>query len=474
MADLCIIYAREDRKKVELLDQLFRKEGWTVWWDKHMRDGSLTDQIQQEINDPKCVLLVWSRKAVNKIWVRDEARYTLEIKRILIPVRLDSCVIPVPFGELQTFELIGWRGGDSARFRNVVTVIRRHITAIPTVWDGKRSGEISLRGKQLLLPAFFRSVSSYETQLRPDAAMKLLELLKTEAVLLSAYDLVHSTRASALAASAKRLGKSGSVVMMDSGNYEAYRKQDKKWTRTKFARSLSTKCFDYVFCFDNLRPPRSLKTVVSDVIKRTLADRELAETESVIPIVHLPFEKNGKFRTSMASDIFAEISGRLRTGFIAIPERELGGGLIEKAKVVCSIRKALNGLGRYQPIHLLGTGNPLSVAVFTAAGADSFDGLEWCRTAADYDTAHLFHFHQYDFFRDQTRRAENNLVRLAGENESISFDAKVGLHNLEFFRVWINDLQKHVHGGTLDTLLRPLIPGPFVSELRRAFLEQNA
>jgi hypothetical protein len=36
-------------------------------------------------------------------------------------------------------------------------------------------------------------------------------------------------------------------------------------------------------------------------------------------------------------------------------------------------------------------GNPWSIAVLTAAGADSFDGLEWCRVTVDRRTAQLHH-----------------------------------------------------------------------------------
>jgi len=84
--------------------------------------------------------------------------------------------------------------------------------------------------------------------------------------------------------------------------------------------------------------------------------------------------------------------------FIAVPERELGEGICKKADTVIKIREKLNTIGRYQPIHILGTGNPLSILILAAAGADLFDGLEWCRTVADRDTGFLFHHQQFEFF----------------------------------------------------------------------------
>jgi len=55
---------------------------------------------------------------------------------------------------------------------------------------------------------------------------------------------------------------------------------------------------------------------------------------------------------------------------------------------VAAIRSALDLSNRSVALHLLGTGNPLSIALFTWAGADSFDAdyggiaLQFTRNAA--------------------------------------------------------------------------------------------
>jgi queuine/archaeosine tRNA-ribosyltransferase len=144
----------------------------------------------------------------------------------------------------------------------------------------------------------------------------------------------------------------------------------------------------------------------------------------------------------MAPELFARVSQALRTDFIAIPERELGSGITNRVKTVRAIRTGLNELGHYQAIHLLGTGNPLSVAIFAAAGADSFDGLEWCRTVADHESATLFHF------------------------PGLSYNAKVAFHNLEFFRFWTVDVQRHTAADNLASVLRAFLPRPFFSKLQ--------
>jgi queuine/archaeosine tRNA-ribosyltransferase len=128
-----------------------------------------------------------------------------------------------------------------------------------------------------------------------------------------------------------------------------------------------------------------------------------------------------------------------RTGAIAIavPERRLGSGVFERVRTVVEIRKALNAMGRYTPLHLLGTGNPISIALYAVGGADSFDGLEWCKTVVDFDTAQLFHLSQADFFKRQTQWGESDL----------SFSLRTLAHNLEFFSDWMARLRTGIADG---------------------------
>ena len=62
-----------------------------------------------------------------------------------------------------------------------------------------------------------------------------------------------------------------------------------------------------------------------------------------------------------------------------------------RAKTIIKIRKTLAPKKQYYPLHLLGTGNPLSILIYSICGADSFDGLEWCQTTVDYNTGLLYH-----------------------------------------------------------------------------------
>lgn len=471
MTDVCIIYAREDKSLVSHLDKLLRDTGREVWWDEYLHEGQFPRQIEEQLTNAGCVIVVWSNSSRDKDWVRDEARYARDNHRPVIQLMLDKIIIPVGHGQNETIALLNWTGSPKhAGFNRLVHKVNQILGVPKLKWDGRRPGALTFGGKSLALPCFFRSVSSYETQLRPDAATKALELMNTESVLASAYDLTSKKDSKRITAALRRMRRKGSVILLDSGNYESYRKSDKRWNVKRFHNVIRSDCFDFAFCYDNLKPPASVTRNVSDVARRVHRDQRASRHGRILPIVHIPV-RNGEFNTAVAPNLFVGLAQALRPAVIAVPERELGSGVIEKARVIWKIRKRLNELGYYQPIHLLGTGNPLSLAIFAAAGADSFDGLEWCRTTTDFESALLYHFQQYDFFQNQTRSAETPLVRLAADATEVSYNARVAFHNLEFFRVWIRDIQKHLAQGRIDRLLITLLPKGVFQELQRTLPE---
>jgi queuine/archaeosine tRNA-ribosyltransferase len=140
---------------------------------------------------------------------------------------------------------------------------------------------------------------------------------------------------------------------------------------------------------------------------------------------------------------------------IAVAERRLGDGILQRFDTVNAIRGNLNSLGRYVALHLLGTGNPISIATYTAAGADSFDGLEWCQTVVDHDSGLLYHLSQAEFFATQTAWADAGL----------SFQARTLAHNLEFFAGWMNRLREAVHQGRISEFCRLHFPSKVYSHV---------
>jgi queuine/archaeosine tRNA-ribosyltransferase len=224
---------------------------------------------------------------------------------------------------------------------------------------------------------------------------------------------------------------------------------------------------DWAFCYDEFNPPAKLSSMIRAVVRAVERDSHHT-SKPVLPIVHAPQTKNGGYNTENVPAAMRQIAVELKPPLIAIPERELGSGIIERAKAVNAIRRELNELGYYQPIHILGTGNPLSIAILTAVGADSFDGLEWCRVAADAATCRLHHFQQYDFFSYQTALASSAIVRDAFQSDRINYAGKVVFHNLDFFKNFIDDLRAAVTDNRATRFLSERLPKGSMEQLEQA------
>ena len=302
-----------------------------------------------------------------------------------------------------------------------------------------RRREVGVSGKAVALPSFFPSVSSVKTRLAPVECVDLLALSRRPRFLVSAYDVAHCTRGERyrMDAALLRAQECGSVILMDSGNYESYWKADQTWDARRFHQIAESAAYDICFCYDNQSPPcGSARAIADDVIARVLDDQRYA-VGTVAPIVH--------GQAQLLPEAVGLVAEELCPIIVAVPERELGEGIVERMRTVRRIRKSLDRGGRWVALHLLGTGTPLSMVVYGLAGADMYDGLEWCRTVVDHNSGSLHHFHHWDLFREQT---------VWGQEQSLPYVQSTLMHNLWFYEEFERDLQEAVNKVELERMLR--------------------
>jgi len=458
LADICILYAREDRNQAKSLHDTLAN-AYSVWWDDDLRVGDWRSEVETQISQARCVIPLWSSASRQSATVIDEVSFAKSRKIHLLPVKLEKVGAPLEFGSLHTVDLSGWDGdpGDDRYqelHRNLSSVLGNRTVAQSRLCEWK------IGGKSGELPLFFFSISSFETALTPEAAAQAVALCSPKAALHSAYDVIKAKNGARSAALAylERFRSNGGVVALDSGNYEATRKRDRRWKADTFHEALSLASYDFAFCFDDVLTDGDAPEIAEAVCKAV--ERDLRFTsQPVIPIVHAPVDRpTGRVNSVLLPRIMQDVCRQLHPQLIAVPERELGDGLFTRAKAVHQIRQSLDDLGFYQPLHLLGTGNPLSIAVFASVGADSFDGLEWCRTAIDANTGRLHHLQQYDLFSWQTEYATSPIVRESVAQKSLAYPAKVVFHNLDGFSTWMTELREHARARKIDRFLAAKLP----------------
>ena len=465
MADVCIIYASPRRKVVEALDAILSPQ-WSIWWDDKIVEGDYRGEIERQLAQAKCVIPVWCRVSRSDEDVIDEAEFARKRKVPLIPIRVEDVDPPLGFGGRQRVDLVGWDGDPD---HPAVELLKKRIATVAPTRPRllPRPAAFEAGGKVAPAPVFFHSVSSHETQLRPDAAVQALSVFGARTILVSAYDTADGRRLDWMVDELERCRDAGAMVLLDSGNYEAFRKDDKEWTVDAFHSAVAATPHDLAFCFDDVRPPPGVDCIVRNVVAAVERDAKYTNAP-VLPIVHAPRGDDGSADISILPDLMGRVARELTPPLLAIPERELGNGIVERAKTVLAIRRALDELGFRQPLHLLGTGNPLSIAVLAAAGADSFDGLEWCRVVADHQDGRMYHFNHYDFFAYQSEVAESPVTREAVASDEVNYTGKAVFHNLAFFAEWMNELQERIREGKVDRFLSEKLPKGSMKQFEQA------
>lgn len=483
MSEICVICLSEDESIVSALVSLLRKH-WDVWWAHDIAHGDWEVAVRKRIPKSSAVVSVLSEHAgPDRIAIiRDEMHLAKKYQKPIFPFLIGKAEVPLGFGGLSSTRAHGWTGEEAhVGYQQLKGKLAKTIgKGRQASFGGERAQELQIGGKTLKLPAFAFSLSSHETQVTPKEGASLLGFLEPDATLISAYDAwKYYSSDRGFNSSVKQIRESKDVLFLDSGNYEAYRKNDRYlpknnptgWHKGYFREAALSLSPDLAFSFDTINPKGKPDKIVSQVVANFESDdRALRRRDfTLCPIIHLPKEFMGT-RARCAARIISEVARALDPLMLAMPERELGDGLLERAKTVRDIRKALNGLSRYYPLHLLGTGNPLSMIALAAAGADSFDGLEWCRTVADPETGFLFHFQQFDCFSPtRLHQIQDLRIRSLLENPMAPYSARVLGSNIEFFKDWTRTMQGMIHAGQTEVLLKmvPKIGSQIFKELSK-------
>lgn len=118
MADIFISYASKNRDRVKPLVDLLEQQSFSVWWDRALTTGTAFDrEIEQALDEARCVIVLWSYASLESDWVRAEASDALD-RNILVPVLIDQVRPPLIFRNIQTIEFLGWPTDRSANAIN--------------------------------------------------------------------------------------------------------------------------------------------------------------------------------------------------------------------------------------------------------------------------------------------------------------------------------------------------------------------
>ena len=131
MADVFLSYAQADAKRAKQIADALEAKGWTVWWDVSLVAGDrFRSKIAEQLHTARCVVVLWSQKAIESDWVIDEAD---DGKRrgVLVQALIGDVLPPHGFRQIHLARLIEWDGSDSGEFARLCGGVARYAPFTP-------------------------------------------------------------------------------------------------------------------------------------------------------------------------------------------------------------------------------------------------------------------------------------------------------------------------------------------------------
>jgi hypothetical protein len=134
MSDVFLSYAHQDRPAARTFAEWLSARGLSVFWDRKIGPGARWDvTLEAELKQARCVVVLWTRHAVESQWVRTEAGEAAD-RSVLVPVLLEAAELPLRFKSLQTADLTGWDGDETdPEAQQVLASVQRLAARAPSL-----------------------------------------------------------------------------------------------------------------------------------------------------------------------------------------------------------------------------------------------------------------------------------------------------------------------------------------------------
>lgn len=110
MSEIFLSYARDDEAVARHVAKALEAMGYEVWWDAYLpAHRAYSQEIERRLEEADAIVVLWSKKAAESQWVRAEADFA-RTRGKLVQAQLDDGLPPLPFNQIQTASLKGWRG----------------------------------------------------------------------------------------------------------------------------------------------------------------------------------------------------------------------------------------------------------------------------------------------------------------------------------------------------------------------------
>ncbi|MDG6998194.1 MAG: hypothetical protein JRN15_03670 [Nitrososphaerota archaeon] len=303
------------------------------------------------------------------------------------------------------------------------------------------------KGKKVLsTPTYFPAISGCGTKFTVEFLFNTILRSSFPRVLVSAYDFstMEPKNLNKHIGEISNSYRNGVFVFLDSGLFESFWANDKTWSFNLYKKFVKKVDSDFYSSFDHL--PDHTKPN-SDFLSTTLA--RISDSMSVVPASYcLPIIHGSKPTDVIRNAVQVTKRFQKETSIIAVPERDCGATLSERARTILKLSKSIRKKDDSKALHILGCGNPVSIALYTYCGADSFDSLDWCSLALERNELKLADLSQLEMFNCNCAACAKDIKNPIH---------RVLLHNLLFYQDFGLKLQEMIRHNTLKDFIQAFV-----------------
>lgn len=306
---------------------------------------------------------------------------------------------------------------------------------------------VSKQLRELMTPTYFPAVSSICSVASPETLVRLLVDARYPRALVSAFDCVRRMSGGLRSAQELIAGlrNEGSTVILDSGLFEVQVLGDPAWSYADYQEASTLVPHDILLSFDGPGSPLGTKPANPAAV-------DVGGTRQETALVHIV---HGANRESIVDSAGVGLQSESTIG-IAVTDREAGPDLAARVRTIGAVRSVINEVDETRLLHVLGCGNPVVMAAYSMAGADTFDSLDWTQGAIDIRSLTL---------------TDPLLLRQTGCKCKVCHDlpgpaGQLALfHNLLFYQRYASQLREMVISGTLLDFLQEYVGRELLTRL---------
>lgn len=329
-----------------------------------------------------------------------------------------------------------------------------------------RVTEIRLQGKTLSTPTYFPAISSYGVKIPLSYLVYLLANYSYPRILVSAYDIFHADKREkkALFSGIRKYDRinrqrNKGFLFLDSGIYESSWYGDPNWNIDSYKALVSKVKFDFYSSFDVLPEGKNKKhdkKFIEQTFANIAASRAFSNKGQLVAILH------GRTPDHLVSIVREFVGAHPNLcDVVAIPERDCGKSILERAATIVEVRGILNDNDYRNLLHVLGCGDPMSILIYSFCGVDFFDSLDWYEHVISRDarerTLSVMDFSQLDLLNCECKACT---LCVNG-----NYEDRALLHNLHFYQKFMEEIQSLIRNNGISSFMSKHIGKSIVEKI---------